>query len=148
MTICLNLNPDIWGPSYWHFLHTIAMNYPQYPTETIKKKYYDFLQNLYLFLPSNDIGTYMSSLLKEYPLMPYLDNTESLVRWMHFIHNKVNEKLEKPQQELHDFYHQFYERYKSPQLKIREHQLWKKYIIYVLLFLFIFFFTIYMYYLG
>ena len=37
------LDPKIWGPQYWFVLHTIALNYPLYPNETIKKKYKLFL---------------------------------------------------------------------------------------------------------
>ena len=32
------IDPEIWGPHYWGFLHTIAFCYPNYPT-TITKKY-------------------------------------------------------------------------------------------------------------
>jgi hypothetical protein len=32
---------------------------------------------------------------------------------MHFIHNKINQKLEKPQINLNEFYIQYYEEYKS-----------------------------------
>ena len=27
--IIMVLNPKIWGPHYWFFLHTIAINYPK-----------------------------------------------------------------------------------------------------------------------
>ena len=42
------LNPKVWRPHYWFVLHTIALTYPLHPNETIKKKYYDFINN---FLP-------------------------------------------------------------------------------------------------
>ena len=45
------LDPKIWGPHYWFVLHTIALQYPLHPTKIIKKKYYDFIQNLPLFIP-------------------------------------------------------------------------------------------------
>ena len=84
------LDPKVFGPHYWFFLHTIALNYPIYPNAVTKKKYYDFIQNLPLFIPIEKHATDFSKLLDEYPLTPYLDSRESFVRWMHFIHNKIN----------------------------------------------------------
>ena len=45
------LDPKIWGPHYWFFLHTIAVTYPHNPNSVTKKKYYDLIQNLHIFLP-------------------------------------------------------------------------------------------------
>ena len=44
-------DPTIWGPHYWFFLHTISHTYPLYPNEVTKKKYYDLIQNMPLFIP-------------------------------------------------------------------------------------------------
>jgi hypothetical protein len=45
------LDPQIWGPHYWFFLHTLSMTYPNHPNTITKKKYYEFIQNLPLFIP-------------------------------------------------------------------------------------------------
>ena len=111
------LDPKVWGPHYWFFLHTVSMTYPIYPNAITKKKYYEFIQNLPLFIPVENISSEFSKMLDMYPVTPYLDNRESLIRWMHFIHNKINEKLEKPQISLNDFYIKYYEEYKPDNLK-------------------------------
>lgn len=111
----------IWGPHMWFFLHTSAMCYPIRPSEVTKKKFYDFFQNLHLFIPVESMGSYFSKLIDEYPISPYLDNRESLIRWVWFIHNKINEKLEKPQISLNDFYINYYEAYKPKNEKIQEY---------------------------
>jgi hypothetical protein len=111
------LDPKVWGPHYWFFLHTVSMTYPIYPNAITKKKYYEFIQNLPLFIPVENISSEFSKMLDMYPVTPYLDNRESLIRWMHFIHNKINEKLEKPQITLNDFYIKYYEEYKPDNLK-------------------------------
>ena len=36
----------VWGPSLWHFLHTMSFNYPVEPTLQQKKQYLDFILNL------------------------------------------------------------------------------------------------------
>jgi len=116
----MGLDPSIWGPHYWFFLHTMAMNYPHYPNSGTKKKYYEFIQNFHLFIPVEQISKEFSNLIIEYPVVPYLDNKESFVRWMHFIHNKINEKLEKPKISLGEFYKNYYEAYKPKEVKSRE----------------------------
>ena len=116
-----NLDPKIWGPHYWFFLHTIAMSYPVHPNAVTKKKYYDFVQNIPLFIPVESMAGEFSKLLDQYPVQPYLDNKESFIRWMWFIHNKINKKLEKPQISLNDFYVNYYEEYKPINEKMSEY---------------------------
>ena len=114
------LDPKVWGPHYWFFLHTLAMTYPHHPNAVTKKKYYEFIQNLPLFLPVEEISSSFSKLIEIYPITPYLDNRDSFVRWMYFIHNKINEKLEKPQITLNEFFVNYYNQYKSQDEKISE----------------------------
>ena len=102
------LDPKIWGPHYWFFIHTVAMTYPIRPNAITKKKYYEFIQNLPLFIPVENMSGEFSKLLDKYPVTPYLDNRESLIRWTHFINNKINQKLEKPQISLSEFYIKYY----------------------------------------
>ena len=115
------LDPKIWGPHYWFFIHTVAMTYPIRPNAVTKKKYYEFIQNLPLFIPVESISGEFSKLIDKYPVTPYLDNRESLIRWTHFIHNKINQKLEKPQISLNEFYVKYYEEYKSQNVKMDEY---------------------------
>jgi hypothetical protein len=88
-------NPDVWGPHYWYFLHTIAYSYPLMPNKTTKRKYYDLIHNMPLFIPNEEIGNKFAQLLDKYPLSPYLDSRDSFTRWIHFIHNKINNILGK-----------------------------------------------------
>jgi hypothetical protein len=124
------LDPKVWGPHYWFFLHTLAMTYPHHPNSVTKKKYYEFIQNLPLFLPVEEVSGEFSKLIDKYPITPYLDNRDSFVRWMHFIHNKLNEKLEKPQISLNDFFVKYYNEYKTHDEKISEYYKLKERIIY------------------
>jgi hypothetical protein len=88
-------DPSVWGPHYWFVIHTIAHSYPDFPNATTKRKYYDFIINLPLFIPDGEMGNRFSQMLDTYPVSPYLDNRESFIRWTHFIHNKVNISLGK-----------------------------------------------------
>jgi hypothetical protein len=124
------LDPKIWGPHYWFFLHTVAMTYPHHPNSVTKKKYFEFIQNLPLFIPVDEISKEMEKLIELYPITPYLDNRDSFVRWTHFIHNKINEKLEKPPITLNDFFIQYYDQYKSKKEKYADYHKLKQKIIY------------------
>ena len=111
----MGLNPEIWGPHYWFFLQTVSISYPHKPNDVSKKKYYDFIQNLPLFIPNREIGNNFSKLLDKYPVTPYLDSRLSFMKWVNFMHNKINNQLEKPQQEFYKSLEDYYQYYKPKQ---------------------------------
>ena len=127
------LDAKVWGPHYWFMIHTIAISYPLRPNAVTKKKYYDFIQNLPLFIPIESIATNFEKLLDEYPVSPYLDTRDSFIRWTHFIHNKINERLEKPKITLAQFYEKYYEEYKPKEIKYKEYYKLRSKIIYLVI---------------
>jgi len=141
----LSLEPNIWGPHFWFFLHTLAISYPHHPNTVTKKKYYELVQNLPLFIPNESIGNNFSNLLDEYPVTAYLDSKDSFIKWMHFIHNKINEKLEKPKITLNDFYFNYYEEYKPKELKMKNYYRWKEKLIYTLVIISVAILIVYLY---
>jgi len=130
---CFNimaLDPKVWGPHYWFVLHTISLQYPTMPNETTKKKYYDFIQNLPIFIPDSEIGNQFSEYLDKYPVTPYLDSRESFIKWMNFIHNKINIKLGKPIISIDEGIHQYYEQYKPKEQQNMEERRKRNQIIF------------------
>jgi len=115
--IIMALEPNIWGPHYWFVLHTIALTYPHTPNEVMRKKYYDLVQNLPLFLPVEEIGNTFSQYLDKYPVTPYLESRTSFVKWMHFIHNKINVSLGKKELTMEEAMAAYYEHYKPKAVK-------------------------------
>ena len=123
-------DPAIWGPHYWFFLNTIAHTYPLYPNEVTKRKYYDLFSNMPLFIPNEEIGNNFSKLLDNFPVSPYLDNRDSLIRWVHFIHNRLNRTLDKEELTLYEALDHYMSSYKPKPLKISEKfRIQKEYII-------------------
>lgn len=114
------LDPNVWGPHYWFVLHTIALSYPISPNSITKKKYYDFIQNLPLFLPISEIGNSFSILLDKYPVTPYLDSRESFNKWMHFIHNKINIALGYQELTMDQAMTNYYQHYRPKQVLSNE----------------------------
>lgn len=128
------LDAKIWGPHYWFFIHTVAMTYPHHPNTVTKKKYYEFVQNLPLFIPVEQISKEFERILDLFPVIPYLDNRDSFVRWTHFIHNKINEKIEKPTIPLDQFFVEYYNEYKTNE-HLEQFQKLKSKFIYVVMLL-------------
>ena len=131
----VQLDPTVWGPHMWFFLHTISMTYPARPNAVTKKIYYEFIQNLPLFIPIEHMSTDFTKLLDQYPVQPYLDKRDSFIKWVWFIHNKINQKLEKPQITLNEFYVKYYEEYKPNNIKLIEYYKLKSKIIYLFIIL-------------
>jgi hypothetical protein len=139
------MDPNIWGPHYWFTLHSIASTFPEHPNETIRKKYYDFIHNLPLFLPNRDIGNLFLELLDKYPVGPYLQNRLSFMKWFHFIHNKINSKSDKPEISFHESLESYYNHYKPEEIVNMEWMIQKKKIIQITTLISIFFLIIYIY---
>lgn len=92
----MNKQSLVWGPKYWFVLHSIARTYPIHPDDNDKKRYYEFIMNLPYFIPEKSIGKSFENVINEYPVSSYLDTRKSFMKWVHFIHNIINETLNKP----------------------------------------------------
>ena len=137
-------DPAIWGPHYWFFLMTVALTYPDTPNAVTKRKYYDLIMNLPIFIPNGDIGNRFSALIDRYPVTPYLDNKESFVKWIHFMHNKVNVMIGKEEISYSQAFDQYLEEYLPKPIYLSEKIKISKYYIFIA-FLLICFLLIYMY---
>jgi hypothetical protein len=140
----MQFDPEIWGPHYWFFLHTIAQSYPLTPNNITKRKYYDLISNLPLFIPDPEIGNRFIELLDKYPVTPYLDNRDSFIRWMHFIHNKINIILGKEEISLLASLDKYKSHYRYKSIRISERLKIKIQYIYMAI-IFILLFLIYVY---
>lgn len=90
------MNPEIWGPKLWFFIHTIAINYPDNPTNQDKQKYIMFFESLKHIIPCEKCRLNYIKNLSEMPVHNHLDNANTLFRWTVDLHNKVNSEIGKP----------------------------------------------------
>ena len=116
----MKLNPNVWLPHLKFTLQTIAITYPSNPNDVSKKKYYDFISNLPVFIPIEPIGKNFMDLLDQYPVTPYLDSRMSMMKWVHFIFNKISVQLDQPIEEFYDSLEKYYDEYKPKEYKTRE----------------------------
>lgn len=122
--------PTVWGPHYWFVLMTMAASYPLKANETTQKKYYDFITNLPLFIPHPKIGNHFSNLIDKYPVSPYLEGKDSFLKWVNFIHNKINVQLGKDEITLTEALNNYYEMYKPKEIILREQIKYRKKLIF------------------
>tara|TARA_B100000795_G_scaffold49667_1_gene32631 strand:- start:683 stop:1306 length:624 start_codon:yes stop_codon:yes gene_type:complete len=87
---------SIWGPSLWHYLHTMSFNYPVYPNNNDKKKYKKFIMSMKDVLPCKYCRINMKKNLKAVPLnKKALLNRTNFSKWMYHLHEHVNKMLKK-----------------------------------------------------
>jgi hypothetical protein len=141
----MKFDPSVWGPHYWFFLHTVSQSYPESPNSVTKRKYYDLIHNFPLFIPDEEMGNKFSHLLDKYPVSPYLDCRESFIRWVHFIHNKINEHLGKEELTLLAGVDRYYAEYKPKPIYLSERMNMRKHLVHVAIIL-ICLFIIFIYY--
>ena len=116
----MKLNPNVWLPHLKFTLQTMAITYPSNQNDVAKKKYYDFISNLPVFIPIEPIGKNFMDLLDQYPVTPYLDSRMSMMKWVHFIFNKISVQLDQPIEEFYDSLEKYYDEYKPKEYKTRE----------------------------
>ena len=87
---------SVWGPSLWHYLHTMSFNYPVKPTRKDKKHYRQFIMNLQNVLPCKYCRLNLRKNLKDLPLRDKdLKNRHNFSLWMFRLHEHINKMLGK-----------------------------------------------------
>jgi len=84
------MDPNIWGPHAWQFLHSITLSYPENPSEKDRENHIQFFNILKDILPCEKCRIHYAQNLQTYPIENHLENKESLFRWLVDIHNRVN----------------------------------------------------------
>ncbi len=86
----------VWGPSMWHFLHTMSFNYPVTPTPEQKRHYMDFILNLRNILPCKYCRMNLTNNLATRPLkMCHMESRDTFSRFVYDLHETVNKLLGK-----------------------------------------------------
>ena len=87
--------PEIWGPHMWMSIHSIAISFPDNPSQSDKKNYKQFFSHLSKVLPCKSCSISFRKYMKILPIEKYLTSRKRLLYWTYLIHNKVNKKLNK-----------------------------------------------------
>jgi len=114
---------SVWGPSMWHYLHTMSFNYPIHPTCAEKEHYRDFVLNLRFVLPCGKCRTNLCKNFKRLPLtMAAMKNRETFSKYVFRLHELINKMLGKKSgltyNEVRERYEHFRARCAEPIQKI------------------------------
>jgi hypothetical protein len=86
----------VWGPTFWHTLHTISFNYPVNPTDEQKQQYRDYILSLQHILPCGACRTNLKTNMKHLPLnMSAMKSRDTFSRYIYNLHELVNKMLKK-----------------------------------------------------
>jgi hypothetical protein len=87
---------SVWGPSMWHYLHTMSFNYPVEPSKENKHYYKEFVKNLQYTLPCKYCRINLKNNFKAHPIKDcHMKNRESFSRYVYELHELVNKMLNK-----------------------------------------------------
>lgn len=105
---------SIWGPSYWHILHTMSFNYPIKPTCDDKKNYKNLILNLKNVLPCKYCRI---NLIKNFNTLPLrecdLKDRKSFSKYVYDLHELVNDMLGKKSGLSYEDVRERYEHFRS-----------------------------------
>jgi hypothetical protein len=79
------------------------------------------------------MGNHFSELLDKYPIAPYLDSRESFIKWVHFIHNRINQMLGKDEMSLTEAMQKYYDNYKPKGMLMREEKKYRRKLVFFVL---------------
>ena len=87
---------SVWGPSMWHYLHTMSFGYPVKPTKEQKIHYRNFVLNLQNVLPCKYCRINLTNNFKAHPLkMCHMASRDKFSRYIYKLHEIVNKMLGK-----------------------------------------------------
>lgn len=99
-----NIDPTIWGPHLWKFMHYLTLSYPENPTEEEKDTLYNFFHTIQTVLPCEKCRYNFKAHLERTPLSEdILSNNSKVIRWLFDIHNEVNKSTGKPELPYDEF---------------------------------------------
>ena len=104
----------VWGPSLWHFIHTMSFNYPVKPTSLDKKNYMKFILNMQNVLPCGHCRENLKRNFKAHPLkMCNMKNRDAFSRYIYKLHETVNKMLNKKSGLSYNEVRERYEHFRS-----------------------------------
>ena len=89
------MDPTIWGPKLWFFIHSLALNFPDNPTYQDIRHYEEFFNSLKFIIPCEKCRFHYKERLEKSPIINHLKNSDVLFKYTVDLHNDVNKSLNK-----------------------------------------------------
>jgi len=93
----MDIDPNIWGPSFWTTYHTYAYTYPERPSEINKSIAKSFIKNIPFVLPCASCANSAYNYILYYSdeLDNIVKSRSNMVQFFFDFHNDVNFKTQK-----------------------------------------------------
>jgi Erv1 / Alr family len=105
---------SVWGPSMWHFLHTMSFNYPVKPTKCDKINYYKFIYSLRNILPCGKCRKNLKTNFQKLPLkMSNMESRATFSLYIYNLHELINNMLGKKSNLTYDMVRDRYEHFRA-----------------------------------
>ena len=104
----------VWGPPFWHFLHTMSFNYPIYPTNEDKDKYEIFIRSIGFILPCKYCReNFSKNLISINFRRNDFKSRDTFSLMIYNLHNEVNRQLKKKNNITYNEVKSRYEHFRS-----------------------------------
>lgn len=90
----MGLSPNIWGSQTWHTIHSVALAYPENPTDEDKSLALRFINAIADSLPCPSCARNFKEKIAKTP--PDVTSRTAFFNWTVDVHNMVNEQNDKP----------------------------------------------------
>ena len=105
---------SVWGPSLWHFLHTMSFNYPIKPTTKEKRHYMNFIKSLRNILPCKYCRINLKQNFKTVPItMKCMESRDTFSIYIYNLHETINKMLNKNSGLTYDDVKERYEHFRA-----------------------------------
>lgn len=105
---------SVWGPSAWHFIHSMSFNYPIKPSCQDKMHYKNFILDLRHTLPCGKCRINLCNNFKKLPLTAkHMKNRNSFSKYVYRLHELINDMLGKKSGLTYDDIRERYEHFRS-----------------------------------
>lgn len=92
------MKTSLWGSHAWKFLHAVTFAYPENPSEAHKDAARHLFTSLKLLLPCGDCCSHYCMEFDKHHFEKHLQSRDLLSKWLVDFHNKVNKRLQKPEE--------------------------------------------------
>jgi hypothetical protein len=104
----------VWGPSMWHYLHTMSFNYPVKPKYYEKERYRNFVLSLKYVLPCGKCRKNLCNNFQKLPLkMSHMNSRATFSKYIYHLHELINTMLNKKSGLSYEQVKERYEHFRS-----------------------------------
>lgn len=93
----IHIKPHHWGPYAWATLHFWTFGFPEVATHEDIYHYSQFVHMFGKTIPCHSCRHHFLHLLALYPPEQYMKSRSEFIRWGIDMHNRVNQRLDKPE---------------------------------------------------